>query len=589
MLIEWIKIKGLRNFGDERINFSNQTLIIGANDVGKSNLIFALRILFDRGLSDRDLDLLDSDYNVYTKANSIEITVKISNVTEDCLISTFKGDIQNGTVYVQYRNSKNGEFSTYSGHSVDALELKSPRFYIKRLNMECVNSNRNLSSFIKREKNQILENAKSQLSAELAEEDKISIDKLKVVLNDVSSGVDELNYIKKSLASVNQELKDLAIHNENQDLSFKNANSDVKTMLENLELTYASEGETLTLGGDGRNNQIFLATWVTKQKSKITLERVTFFAIEEPEAHLHPHQQRKLSSYLLDNFKEQVFITTHSPHIAADFRPDKIVKLKTHNKKTSAANGGCSEDISLKFDDFGYRLDAITSDIFFVNAVFLVEGPSEKLFYTAVSKKMNIDLDRLNASIISVNGVGFKPYIKICQALDIPFVFRTDNDIFSKKKTIGTKTQEFSFQAGVSRIMGIFKEVLDKNENAVLLEYWGKNESYNEWPKESKIPQKAVDILKHITQEVEKKNIYLSHKDLENDLVESNLYRNLKSFYNTRAKSSTVKIMQKAKAENMFEFLKNNYDALDCLEKDDIVKPLKKIKELAEKVVKENG
>lgn len=152
MLIEWIKIKGLRNFGDERINFSNQTLIIGANDVGKSNLIFALRILFDRGLSDRDLDLLDSDYNVYTKANSIEITVKISNVTEDCLISTFKGDIQNGTVYVQYRNSKNGEFSTYSGHSVDALELKSPRFYIKRLNMECVNSNRNLSSFIKREK-----------------------------------------------------------------------------------------------------------------------------------------------------------------------------------------------------------------------------------------------------------------------------------------------------------------------------------------------------------------------------------------------------------------------------------------------------
>jgi len=589
MLIEWIKIKGLRNFNEETINFSNQTLIIGANDVGKSNLIFALRILFDRGLSDKDLDLLDSDYNVYTKANAIEITVKISNVTEDCLVSTFKGDIQNGTVYVQYRNSKSGEFSTYAGHSEDAMELKSPRFYIKRLNMECVNSNRNLLSFIKREKNQILENAKSQLSKELAEEDEVSIDNLKVILNDVSSGVDELNYIKKSLASVNQELKDLAIHNENQDLSFKNANSDVKTMLENLELTYASEGETLTLGGDGRNNQIFLATWVTKQKSKITLERVTFFAIEEPEAHLHPHQQRKLSSYLLDNFKEQVFITTHSPHIAAEFRPNKIVKLKAKNKQTSAANGGCSEDLSLNFDDFGYRLDAITSDIFFVNAVFLVEGPSEKLFYTAVSKKMNIDLDRLNASIISVNGVGFKPYIKICQALDIPFVFRTDNDIFNKKKTIGTNIQEFSFQAGVSRIMGIFKEVLNKNENAALLDYWGKNELYNEWPKKSKIPQQAVGILNHITQEVEKKNIYLSHQDLENDLVESNLYSNLKSFYNTRTKSSTVKNMQKAKAENMFDFLKNNYDALDCLKNDDIVKPLKKIKELAEKVVKENG
>lgn len=55
-----------------------------------------------------------------------------------------------------------------------------------------------------------------------------------------------------------------------------------------------------------------------------------------------------------------------------------------------------------------------------MNAVFLVEGSSEKLFYTVVSKKMIIDLDRLNTSIISVNGIGFKPYIKICKALDIP-------------------------------------------------------------------------------------------------------------------------------------------------------------------------
>jgi putative ATP-dependent endonuclease of OLD family len=590
LLIEWIKIKGLRNFDNEIINFSNQTLIIGANDVGKSNLIFALRILFDRGLSDRDLDLLDSDYNVYTKADSIEITVKISKVTEDCLLSTFKGDLKDGTVYVQYRNTKNGDFGTYAGHSEETLELKSPRFYIKRLNMECVNSNRNLASFIKREKNQILENAKLQLSEKLADEDENSIDEMKLTLKTVNSQVDELNYIKKSLASVNEELKNLAIHNESQDLSFKNANSDITTMLENLELTYATEGETLTLGGDGRNNQIFLATWVAKQKSKITLERVTFFAIEEPEAHLHPHQQRKLSSYLLDKFEEQVFITTHSPHIAAEFRPDKIVKLTMKNKHARAANGGCSEDLKLKFDDFGYRLDAITSDVFFVNAVFLVEGPSEKLFYTAMSKKMNIDLDRFNASIISVNGVGFKPYIKICLALGIPFVLRSDNDIFKKTKKISkTETQELLYQAGVSRIMGIYKELLNSKENLALLEYWGKNELYNEWLKNSKIPPKANEILKYITQEVEKDNIFLSHKDLESDLVESKLYNMLKSFYSTKSKSSTIKSMQQAKAENMFEFLQNNYDSLGCLEPDKIVDPLRRIKQLAEKVVRENG
>lgn len=117
MRIDWIRIKGFRNFVDEKINFANQTLIIGANDVGKTNLIYSLRILFDRGLSDKDLELHNSDYNVYTKTESIEITVKVTEVNEDCLISTFKGDIKDGTVFIQYKNTKTGEFQILTGHS----------------------------------------------------------------------------------------------------------------------------------------------------------------------------------------------------------------------------------------------------------------------------------------------------------------------------------------------------------------------------------------------------------------------------------------------------------------------------------------
>ncbi|MFK4389880.1 putative ATP-dependent endonuclease of OLD family [Peribacillus frigoritolerans] len=592
MLIQWIRIKGFRNFDDETINLANQTLIIGANDVGKTNLIYALRILFDRNLSDKDLELYDSDYNVFTKSESVEITVKITEVTEDCLISAFKGDLQNGTVYIQYKNTKSGDYSIFAGHSEDTLESKPSRFYIKRLNMEYVNTNRNLTTFIKREKNQILEDAKSILEDELKEADEKAVSEMKGDLKVLNEKVDSLNYIKKSLESVNTELGELAIHNENQKLSFKNANSDIGRLLDNLELTYATDDETLTLGGDGRNNQIFLATWVAKQKNKKTLEKVTFFAIEEPEAHLHPHQQRKLSNYLLENFEEQVFITTHSPHIASEFRPNKIVKLYSKNKKTKVAKGGCSEDLKLGFDDFGYRLDAITADVFFVNAVLLVEGPSEKLFYTALSKRLNIDLDRLNVSIISVNGVGFKPYIKICLALDIPFVLRTDNDIFNKTKKISdTETQELLYQAGVSRVMGIYEELLNKEEHKPLIEYWEKNKGNNEWVnnKENKVPDKAKQISMFVCQEIEKNNIFLSLIDLENDLVESNLLSSLKSFYNTRAKTSTVKKMQQAKAENMLNFLSSKFDALYCLKDDKIAEPLKRIRGLAEKVVHENG
>ncbi|MGC4378318.1 AAA family ATPase [Fictibacillus sp. Mic-4] len=588
MKIEWIRLKGFRNFDDETINFANQTLIIGANDVGKTNLIYALRILFDRSLSDRDLDLYNSDYNVYTKADSIEITVKLVEVKEDCLIAVFKGDLNEGTVFIQYKNTKNGEFSILSGPTEENLEEKNSRYYIKRLNMEYVNTNRNLEMFMKREKNQILEDAKLQLPEEQVKSDEKSVEKIKRGLEVVNKRVDRLNYVQNSLSKVNEELSSLAIHNEGQVLSFRNANTDVTKMLDNLELTYNTEEGALTLGGDGRNNQIFLATWVTKQKNISTLEKVTFYAIEEPEAHLHPHQQRKLSSYLLEKFDEQVFITTHSPYIASEFKPDKVVKLITKNKCTKAAQGGCSNKIKVDFDDFGYRLDAITSDVFFVNAAFLVEGPSEKLFYTALAKQLGIDLDRLNVSIISVNGVGFKPYIKICLALEIPFVLRTDNDIFSKTKNVGEKKVEFSYNGGISRVMGIIIDLLKTEENGELISYWNEHLAKNEWLKGTQRPQEAIDLADHIRREVEKNGIYLSEVDLENDLANSNLFNSLKSFYNTRTVASTVNKMQTAKAENMLQFLKQHYTDLTCLADDKITEPLKRIQELAEKVIKGN-
>lgn len=73
------------------------------------------------------------------------------------------------------------------------------------------------------------------------------------------------------------------------------------------------------------------------------MDHVTFYAVEEPEAHLHPHQQRKLSTYIQEKFGEQIFITTHSSHIAAKFTPANILRLYTLKKKTYAASGGCSE------------------------------------------------------------------------------------------------------------------------------------------------------------------------------------------------------------------------------------------------------
>ena len=45
-------------------------------------------------LSEHDLELTDSDYNAYSHTDTIEITVYLSEIVEDCLLSAFQAAIK---------------------------------------------------------------------------------------------------------------------------------------------------------------------------------------------------------------------------------------------------------------------------------------------------------------------------------------------------------------------------------------------------------------------------------------------------------------------------------------------------------------
>ncbi len=570
MTINWIHIKGFRNFDDEIIHFAKQTLIVGANDIGKSNLLYALRILFDKSLSERDLELSDADYNAYTGANEIEITVELVDVYEPCLKSAFREAVENGRVYIQYKISK-GETPVFlTGHSLELLEEKTSRFYTRFLNMEYVDTNRDLFNFIKREKSRLIDSAREQLNEGQTDKDNAKIARIQHKLDAINRQINSLNYIKRSLSEVNRSLSLLSAHNEDQEVRFVAGNSDVKRTLDNLSLSYSSIESPLSIGGDGRNNQIYLATWVAKQKISRAADHVTFFAIEEPEAHLHPHQQRKLSKYLLDNFEEQIFITTHSTHIAYSFTPEHIVRLYSKGKISYAAQGGCSHNTKIAFDDFGYRLNAISTEALFADGVLLVEGMSEVLFYKALASALKIDLDHYNISVLSVEGVGFKPYIKLCHALEIPCVMRTDNDIFSKTK----KKKPFKYFAGITRAMGIYHETINTNDNDDIFMYYKENERFTEWRADAHPSDKAIVFLNQLISLLAPHNIFLSKVDLETDLVRSPLADSLKHFYKISDEAELIKKMKERKAENMLEYIAKKEKDLKILSGFEIVIPL---------------
>lgn len=576
MKIEKVHIKGFRNFEDEEIVFQPKTLIIGANDVGKTNLLYALRILFDKSISEHDLELNDSDYNAYSNADTIEITATICDVTEDCLLSTFGGAIKDGSVIIRYTNSKNGQYSIWMGYNEEVLAEYPTRQYIKRLNMQYVDTNRDLFKFLKQERMQILQISKELLKEEQKEADEEKTKGIQNALNEINNQINSLNYVLSALENVNTELAELSADNEDQKIRFIAGESDAGKLLDNLTLSFSTGNNLLSIGGDGRNNQIFLATWIAKQNIQKNVDHVTFYAVEEPEAHLHPHQQRKLSTYIQEKFGEQIFITTHSSHIAAKFTPANILRLYTLKKKTYAASGGCSDILKEVFENFGYRMNALSAECFFASGVFLVEGVSEVLFYTALSNAINVDLDRLNITILSVEGVGFKPYIAVCDALNIPWVMRTDNDVFAKP----SKKPEKNYYAGISRIMGILSQI--ENADNELIQYWAEHNKENEWAYKTKPTTQAIGLNKYIRENITSYGIYLSKVDLETDLAQSSLYAILKKYYGKRTESSLVKAMQKYKAKNMMNFLSEKHSELGILSEDDISKPLISLKNSVE-------
>lgn len=583
MILSTVKLKGYRNFKDSTINFEEKTLVIGANDIGKTNLLWAIRLLLDRQLNDFDLEPKDSDFYAFKETNSFEIILQFKDVIEDCVVSRLKGKISDNDefclAYKAYRdkNTKAKTYFLYAGISESNLEEIEDRYYRKVLNIQYISSRRDFHSYINREKNHLFQLAKeNREDSEIIEDDSL-YGQIQGDLKNVDDKIPKLNFIASATKSINDELANLSLHHKKQNIVFDTNASNIDSFIKNVSIASNNNGENVKVGGDGRLNQIYLALWASRNELKEDkIEEVTLVCIEEPEAHLHPHQQRKLAEYLNSTIKGQVLITSHSPQITCEFTPNSIVRLFAQDNSTLAASDGCSKIIEDAFEDFGYRLSIIPAEAFFADVVLLIEGPSEEMFYKTLAKQLSIDLDRLNISILMVDGVGFKTFIRILDSLDIDWVLRTDNDIFKIPKKI-----EYRF-AGVERCIDFYRSFCDPDEDTdkILKENEALIRGF-----ETKIPPKvSFEASNNIIMELEDYDLFISQGDLEKDLINSPIKDVLSEFFGNKDPNEVIEAMQKRKASFMYDFLKTKKNELIKLADDPISSPLKRCVELAEEI-----
>lgn len=571
MKLSKLYIKGFRNFKEATINFNNQSLIIGANDVGKTNLLYALRILLDRGFSDLDLELKESDFYAYEETNEVIITAFFDDIKEDCILSKMKGDISgDGKLVIKYLATKGEDYKFFCGKSdadEDLHEYAIP-YYRKVLNIKYINSKRDFWGYINKTKNILLQQAKEDRSAETIDMDDALYKEISDKLKEVDSQIPELSYVKNATEQINEELNKLAIHNQEQKVVFDTASTDTDSVINKISITSKHGDKKLLIGGEGRLNQIYLSLWASQNRISEYSNEVSILCVEEPEAYLHPHQQRELARYLCQVLKGQVILTSHSPYIVCEFSPNSIMRLYKDDQETKVASDGCSSVIEEGFDGFGYRMSVIPAEAFFADCVILVEGQSELIFYKTLAKQIGIDLDRLNISILSVEGVGFYTYAKILGALGIYWVARTDNDIFK------IQHQDAYRFAGIERGLELAKQScdLEETDEKVIDAYSCKIHGFAD---KNSIPSKVLEAADKLRDVLANYDIFIADVDFETDLCNGPLKDGLKEYYgDLLSDSSLIKKMKSHKAINIYDFLKNHKERLEALADDYVAKPL---------------
>src|SRR5271165_5801787 len=98
MHLSRIRIVNFRNFSDFDVTLGGNVVVVGENRVGKSNLLYALRLIFDPTLPDSVRQLSLSDFwdglKTPTAKNKIVVSVEIKD---------FEGDFDVLAVLTDYR------------------------------------------------------------------------------------------------------------------------------------------------------------------------------------------------------------------------------------------------------------------------------------------------------------------------------------------------------------------------------------------------------------------------------------------------------------------------------------------------------